>query len=137
MKKIINKITNFYLKITQPEIRIWSHLFSLLGWSILIWIIIGLPLIEYPYDIFFIIYVVICLNYLIIGIPLLIIISIENIILRKFQTPWIFIFKITAYKIFWTIGNIINIILTSITILSFLILFREKLYEIIKFFPNK
>lgn len=122
MKKIINKIINLYLKITQPEIRIWSHLFSLLGWSLLFTTIILFILSDLDFTTAISISVLISIyfNYLICSIPLIIIFLVENIIFCKFQTPWFFIFENPVYKILWGIGNITSTIYFIITIICLL-----------------
>ena len=106
MKKIKDRISNFYNKLIKTKEKIWSHCLALTGWALFIDYIIFIinqqkDFYLFEIDIFFICYFI--------TITLLIFMFFEGIFLKKFKIKCNFFIKNRYYNIFWLIGIIIEI----------------------------
>ncbi len=105
MKKIKDRISNFYNKLIKTKEHIWSHCLALTGWILLLLLIIAIK------DDFIILACMYILIYSILFYtPFIIIFLIESIFFRNCKIPINFLYNNPIYHLIWLVGIICSLI---------------------------
>lgn len=129
MKKIKDRISNFYNKLIKTKEHIWSHCLALTGWILLLLLIIA---IKEGFVLCTIIFMYIIIFSLYFYIPFIIIFLIESIFFKNCKIPINLLYNNPIYHLIWLVGIICSLIpmyiIIAITLLPIIVNFIDSIY---------